>query len=228
MSYNPNRAAGALKRRRPQPNPHAGVKRSDIVRRRGVAQSLPTDGRVKTKHGVSTTVFESKSFEQRHVFMYSANNTGMGVNKKGDRTVRVLGGRIFVTILEEDGQKSIHEVNEDSYFNFPRGMSYSIATSGTGDAELIITETKDYMDNWKELEGETVNVNRNDALFVAPVNTVRRRGKSKAKQQAEALAKSKGDRSAAVQGAKSSRIDNVNSSTVIGVNPKPMGPPTDD
>lgn len=242
MSYNPTRAAGRNKRRKNRThNPHAGVKHSDIIKRRGVGFDAPTAERTDTRHGFSSEAFSCDSFTQRYSCIFAGNNTGIGYTDSGDRSVRVQAGTLYVTILnkvketDEDGKVEVKDVADIQSFttghvvNLRAGTRYSLAASGTTNVELIITESAGYNDNWKELEEATVGVPQ-DVAFVPPAVAAprRERGQSKAYQQAQQIGKQKGKVTAAAEGRRSSVTQNVNSSAVVGVNPRPSGPPKDD
>ncbi len=233
MSYNPTLANGGRNKRRKRTlDPHAGIKHSDIVRRRGVGSVAPSGSKQEgTPHGFKNLVFKCDSFIQYYECMYSGNHTGFGVNEEGDRILRIMRGSLFVTVgsIDEDGNvtgKDTKQVSEGSYLNFKRGQPYSLATSGTMDVELVITETVDYDKTWRTVEAPLSNVDAGEVIMVAPgqTKTPRRREPretSKAMEQAQrASAKRRGRPVAHQQNTSASTANNV----VIGVNPRPGGP----
>lgn len=243
MSYNPTRAAGGRNNRKDRKlDPHAGVKHSDIMRRKGVGLHASSSERIDTLHGFTTIDFSCESFVQRFACIYAGNNTGIGYTDDGDRVVRVQAGILFVTFLNkvketfDDGDEEIRDVQEIKQFQaghtvcLPKGTRYSLASSGTANVELLITETANYQDGWKELEAATVNTPES-IMFVPPrVAAAQRRPRieSKAYQQAQQRRAGKKQVAAAAETRRRSSNENVNSSTVVGVNPRPSGPPTDD
>lgn len=241
MSYNPIRAAGKNNHSRTQrtPNPHSGTKHSDIIRRRGVGKFATDSAKEDNKHGFSSNVFSCESFVQRYVCLYAGNNTGMGVNKKGCRTIRVMAGTLYVTFVNkvkttsDAGEVDVSDVadivacKEGQVTNLPKGTRYSLAASGTANVELLITETANYQDTWKELGDASVNTPKS-VTMVPPSSSRRPRGESKALQQAQRLSNKKGNAQVHAQLETVRRTnDNINSSTHIGVNPRPSGPPRD-
>lgn len=241
MSYNPSRTSGNRRRKERARNPHAGVKHSDIIRRRGVGFDAPTANREDTRHGFSSEAFSCDTFTQRYSCIFAGNNTGVGYTDSGDRSVRVVAGTLFVTIInkvkstDENGSTSVKDVADIQSFtaghvvNLRAGTKYSLASTGTTNVELIITESAGYNDNWKELEDATVGTPK-AVTFVPPSTATPRRprGQSKAHLQARQIGGQKGNVASAAESRRKSVANNINSSTVAGVNPRPSGPPTDD
>lgn len=247
MSYNPTRQAGKKNHRKRQRNynPHAGVKHSDIMRRRGVGRHATTSERINTRHGYTSDVFSCEGFSQRYACLYAGNSTGIGFSESGDRTVRVMSGTLYVTfltkeqIIDDEGNSTVKDnreiqtVQEGQTVNFPAGTKYALASSGTADVELLVTETTGYGNDWQELEDAAVTTP--ESITVVPprqADTPRRRPReeSKAYQQAQHMGGKRGKAQAAARAetVRRSNNDNVNSSTFVGVNPRPSGPPTDD
>jgi hypothetical protein len=98
MSYNPNRANKAKARQR-RYDPHAGVKRSDIAKRREVGSHAPIASRENTRFGYTSEVFSGPSFTNLYMCLLQGNNTGIGVTHKGDRSIRIMNGILFVTTV---------------------------------------------------------------------------------------------------------------------------------
>ena len=241
MSYNPARASGRANKKRKRYDPHAGTKHSDILRRKGVGFDATSQDREKTRHGFTSPVFSCASYTQRYVCLFAGNNTGVGVNPKADRSIRVQVGTLFVTFVnsvketDEEGKVTVRDVATIQKFSegynvpLPKGTRYSLASSGTSNVEMIVTETTGYQKTWKELEDAVVT--EPESVMVVPPRTAtqrRPRGESKARQQALLMSGKKQDLAAEAENRKRTSLDNVNSSAVVGVNPRPSGPPTDD
>ena len=242
MSYNPARAAGNHRNKRVKRyDPHAGTKHSDIMRRKGVGFDATSAERSDTRHGFTSPVFSCDSFVQRYVCLYAGNNTGIGVTEKGDRSIRVMVGTLYVTFLnkekitDDEGNETVKDVASIQQFgegynvSLPKGTKYSLASSGTANVEILLTETVNYQDSWKELGEAAITASKN-VMVVPPRTATRRRprGESKAYQQAQQVSGRKGEITALAETRRRSSGDNVNSSAVVGVNPRPSGPPIDD
>jgi len=230
MSHNPTRATRNINRQRKM-NPHAGVKHSDIMKRRGASHSLPSvSDREKFEHGFTAEIFSAKSFVQKVMYFYAGNFTGIGVNKTKDRTIRVINGTLYVTFLDNDGGYDVQKYTSGTSINLPRGTKYGLSSSGTSDVELLVTESTNYRKGWERLEkGPIINVDEKSQLSpTQEVQSTRRpRSESKAYQQAQKLSGQRtqilaqaGSKAASAQG-------NVNSGNEIGVNLRPIIP-TDD
>lgn len=241
MSYNPARATGKSKNKQRRYDPHSGTKHSDILRRKGVGFDATSDERENTRHGFTSPVCSFDGFTQRYVCLFAGNNTGIGVNSEGDRSIRVMSGVLYVTFVnkvkdtDEDGKVTVSDVGEVKEYptgytvSFKRGTRYSLASSGTTNVEMLVTETTGYQDTWKEIEGAVVR-QQEDIILVAPrtSQTRRPRGESKARLAALKMSGKKADLVANAEDRRRSSGENVNSSTVVGVNPRPSGPPSDD
>jgi len=244
MSYNPTRAKNFYKnpsrRRRLAPNPHAGTKHSDIVRRNGMGATVPLENRQQTASGFMASVFENDKFSVRQEVLAAGSSIGWGCNKKADRVIKVLTGVLYITV-EEGGEKAMKTVQAGGYFRAPRKTQYGYATSGTADAEILVIESADYHKTWESLE-DSIAPSGQPQIFVQPAasstNRPARRSKedrTQAVSQALRTA-SKGRRrkpqrmavQAAQSGAGDARIGkntttNTNSGNVAGVNPMPGG-----
>lgn len=241
MSYNPARASGKSNKKQRRFDPHAGTKHSDILRRKGVGFDATSAQRENTRHGFTSPVCSFEGFVQRYVCLFAGNNTGVGVNSEGDRSIRVMTGVLYVTSIskiketDEEGEVTIRDVGEIKEYapgytvSLKRGTRYSLASSGTTNVEMLITETPGYQDTWKEIEGAVV-APQEDIILVAPrtSQTRRPRGESKAKLAALKMSGKKVDLQANAETRRRTSGENVNSSAVVGVNPRPSGPPSDD
>lgn len=218
MVYNPART-NQQKKARKAPDPHAGTKHSDIMRRAGVGLTAPVASpKEKTRHGFTAAIFSSPNFVVRHETMFAGNNTGLVVSEDGDRTIRVLRGSIFVFFEDDAGQKIQYQIRADQHLHAPSGVKYGYATSGTEDVELLFIETKDYQ--VIELEEPTIRT-VNDAVVATPESAIPpRRKESPAKEQAVAMARAR-------RRSGTSKVvspQNINSANMPGVNLRPMGP----
>ena len=218
MVYNPARANRNQKAKR-APNPHAGVKHSDIVRRNGVGLNAPMSvSKENTKHGMSAPIFEAPGFSVRYETVFAGNNTGIGVSEEGDRTIRVLRGSLFVFFEDENGVSIQYQIRADQHLNAPRGVRHGYATSGTEDVEILVVESADY--KWT-LTGESVVTSAPDAVIASPAASIPpRRTESPAKEQALELQRQRR------RPAKNKVVSpqNANSANAAGVNLRPMGP----
>lgn len=236
-------------------DPHAGTKHSEIMKRRGVGVTVPMEDREPTPHGFTAGVF-SGDFVVRHEVIGAGNNLGFGVNKKGDRVIRVSSGQLFVFVSDKEnkGNKTILKIIAGRYFRAPKGLKYGLAASGTEDVELMVIESPNYADGWKLLEeGETrevsnvlAGVHPEEATSVessqlidvdlVETRTKRRRRTSKAKEQALSQARKNKKVSKVIPQAANgagqrvgrNASTNANSATVVGVNPRPSGPPKEE
>ena len=232
MSYNPVRAKGLTNsRKRTTVDVHAGVKHSDIIRSHGVGTMAPTtEVKHDTKHGFRNVVFSGPDYTQYYECIYASNNLGVGVNHKGDRSVRVVRGSIFIQSLNSETNALENRiVTSGNYVNFPRGFTYGVATSGTTDAELIVTETADYADNWESVGVETESANVRNTLRATSrteVSTTRRSPEERiaAKERAQEVQASVKQRGRGRPKKATKAESNANSSSIIGVNPRPSGP----
>jgi mannose-6-phosphate isomerase-like protein (cupin superfamily) len=256
MSYNPVRAKNFYRNTSKRPrrqDPHAGIKHSDIMRRQGMGQTLPTEGRQQTPHGFGATIFSGEDFNVRSEIIAAGNNLGFGVNEEADRVYQVIRGPLFVIIEGEQGTKDVLQVQDGGNFRAPRGLKHGVASSGTNDVELLVIESASYADTWQQIEDGVARTSEDLAAYtnnqaaqqaqinIADAPPARRRDQSKAKKQAvkEAakrrrrqpkMAASPTPAQTAAAGQKVGRnaSKNANSGNVQGVNPMPMGPGSDD
>jgi mannose-6-phosphate isomerase-like protein (cupin superfamily) len=149
MSYNPDRHGPQAKprnqkRQRLAPPKGSGITHSTIVSRQGI-QAVTIDdvrNKVNTPRGFKVQQFKGEDFEVVYEFICARNSTGQIKNDDQDRSIRVLAGRIFITIDEE-----IADLHPGQSVSIARGKVYEMATSGTDDAEVLITQGPDYEDN---------------------------------------------------------------------------------
>lgn len=182
MSYNPTRAnhRNPSQRRRRKPNPHAGVKHSDIMRRQGFGAGLPADDRAPTPHGIASRLFEGKDFSVTVEAIGAGNRLEFGVNKKADCVFYVLRGTLYIFVEGDppaEGEKAPHDIFQvaaGGRFSAPRGLRHGVAASGTEDVEVLVVRSAGYEKDWEALEQavtrETSTVRTNEvALGPEPV-----------------------------------------------------------
>jgi len=249
MSYNPVRANNFYKRNRGNRvlNPHAGTKHSDIMRRQGLGITVPMADRTQTATGVASTLMETSGFVVRAEVIAAGNNCGLGVHKTKDRMLLCRTGSLFVRVAVDEGTQGsneYHRLQAGAHVRLPRGTVYSIASSGTEDAEVLFVEDPDYMTGFIYLENpETVGMSDQSTLSAAAPDMIlqpRRTDQSIAKAQALQQAKETAVRmrrrparasvtpgtqmaSGATAVGKNATV-NANSGNVTGVNPMPAGP----
>ena len=231
--YNPTRQQ-QKGRRRPQLNPHAGTKHSDIMRRQGAGRGAPSVvNQSKTPHGFGNAVFECDGFTVRYETMFAGNNTGMLVNEDGDRTIRVLSGVVFLLTEEVDkeGKATQHQtrIAAGQHINAARGTRHAVATSGTTDVELLFIETPGYLETATALSAGVGSIPE-DAVMVPPEHTTpaRRASQEKAQAQAELIQKTRQRRRAPRKKTSGPFSENANSAAAMGVKPRPSGPPPEE
>jgi len=192
MSYNPARTAdtGGMARKNRSYNPHAGRKHSQSASLSSPSSVRFADytNRKDTQFGWTISIFKGSQFEVEYQFMCARNASGKLCHPTKDRCIRVLGGRLFVIIGEDTLTVDTHQA-----FTVEAGVEYMLATSGTGDVELIVCQGNDYEKDLVHVtQPEAVNVMSNMAP-VRPEGEVRpHREGSMAYQQAEQMAAEKG------------------------------------
>lgn len=231
MSYNPTRLDPNRNHQRPSPPPGSGLAHSDIVRKHQAPSFMPAGMRSQTPHGYHVPLFECDAFTTRYEVFYSKNATGVGMNPEGDRTLMVLRGFLYADMEREDGTFETVKLQEGHSLNVPRGKKFSLATSGVDNAELVVTETKDYAKTWQQLTdptfGDTFAI---PTAGVQSAPTVVRRGADPVTmQQAEDIKEeTMVRRRRAAAGSKPAPSGNANSANAIGVNPRPGGIPLEE
>lgn len=251
MSYNPIRAKGTnfAKKKKVVYKNH-GSRHSDIVRKRGVGVAHPLGSTERTFSGFKSESFRCDNFVQYYERLDAGNNKGFGINRQGDRVIFLVSGSLFVTKGSVDekgncGDKDTVRVAQGGYIKLPRGTGYEIATSGTMDVEMIVTETPDYDKTWEPLGDITIREVTDKAVMTpkteTPVTKRRDPSESRAMRAAQKIEKQKrkkrarqgkvnqsspsGEGKPSVKAESSS--GNINSSTTIGVNPKAVIPTED-
>jgi mannose-6-phosphate isomerase-like protein (cupin superfamily) len=148
MGYNPNRHGpnrqSKQRRVRLAPPRGSGVAHSTIIARKGI-QAVTIDdvrNKVNTPRGFKVQQFKGADFEVVYEFICARNSTGQVKNSDQDRSIRVLGGRLFATV---DGE--IAELRPGQSLSIARGQTYELATSGTDDAEVLFSQGSDYEKN---------------------------------------------------------------------------------
>jgi len=226
MSYNPNRNDNKGRKTR-RLDPHAGTKHSDIMNRRGIGSSAPANvAKVDTLHGYRNEIFSNSEFSQYFECMYAGNSTGFGINKKRDKTARVMRGSVYLilgTIKEDNSIENTNTslINEGGYILLPKGTGYSLATSGTSHVELLVTEATDYSKDFVSVE-KSIVAKGDNVLLVSSNSTVPRRERDSSRAQDQA-AKSREERKRGRPRKGGNAQPNANSSSSVGVNPMPMG-----
>lgn len=238
MSYNPTRAANfyrnTSKRRMRTPPKGSGVKHSDIMRRQGIGQEVPLQGRVTTSTGISAPIFEGGKFTVRTEVINAGNQHPYGVNENSDRVYRVLSGVLYVTVctgMQNDPEKGVQEhkevrqVQAGSTFQAAKGLRYSVSSSNA-EVELLIIEDKNYDKGWKTLEEGVVRAAENTLSGTTPDSPrpTRRRDQSKAKAAAQAQARKRVPQPTTSGKVGRNKSGDANSAAVPGVNPMPAGP----
>jgi mannose-6-phosphate isomerase-like protein (cupin superfamily) len=202
MSYNPHRhgTQAAQAKRQRNMNPHAGVKLSDIIARQGPQAATIDDyrGKVETPRGWRVEQFKGDTFEMIFEFICSKNSTGMIKHETEDRSLRVLGGELFVQI-----NGTTARLRPGNAIAIPAGTEYSLATSGTTDAEVIFCQGAGYEDSLEQLSDPCLNdVTR--MLDVVEVDRALAPSTSdKARAQAERIEAERRQREAAKRSAQS-------------------------
>lgn len=224
--YNPTRNTKSKKARLRRQNPHAGTKHSDIVKRNGVGGNAPVSQvLVHSLHGRESSIFSCDNFEVRYELFLAGNSSGYGVNEKGDRTIRVLRGTLFVTFEAMNGEKITKRIAPGAHLHAPAGMKHMFATSGTEDAELLFIETPDYRDDWQQLEDPVINKVNQPVLSSPEAAIPARRKSTKAYEQAANAAARKGRRRGKgpkVVSPQTALAATGAQAAVTGLNPQPM------
>jgi len=222
MSYNPNRIANAgTQHRKPRHlDPYAGRKHSQIVSRSGPSSVRFSDfnNRKDTPHGWCIPAFNGKDFEVEYQFMCARNSTGRVRHPTKDRCIRVLAGQLFVIINDETVT-----VAPNQSFAIEAGVEYVMATSGTGDAEMLVCQGAGYESDLEHLGPaealNTVPVAGQVLPEVLPPHA--HREDSMAHQQAAAQAAATAERRAKRTPVKGRPP--LPGQQVDGVNPRPAG-----
>ena len=223
--YNPYRHAKAQKQRMRKQDPHAGTKHSDIIRKHGVGVGAPIKQVLKrSTHGRFSPIFDCDSFSVRYELFMAGNNSGVGVNPDGDRTIRILRGSLFVTYEDKQGVVVSERIHQGAHLHVPANVKHSYATSGTSDVELLFIETPGYEDGWERLTDATLLCE--DASMIMATPTAARTGKrdsTKAKVQAVQSAARKARRvGTKVVSPQDALAASGASAVSVGVNPKPI------
>jgi mannose-6-phosphate isomerase-like protein (cupin superfamily) len=189
MSYNPDRHGPnrqPVKRKALAPPPGSGVRHSTIVSKQGLQAVTISDVRnkVNTPRGWKVQQFRGPDFEVVYEFICARNSTGLIKNEDADRSIRVLAGRLFVTV-----DKEIIELRSGMSISVARDKEYEMATSGDTDAEVILCQGPEYEDGI-EVIAATAAVNAvSQAIFAEanPQAAPRSMRSSKAEAQAQIL-----------------------------------------
>jgi len=230
MSFNPTRLDPAFKSRsnHRQPPPGAGTTHSQIALKYARPRTVPPGDKKSTPHGHAVTLFTTPDFVVRHEVMFQKNNIGIGVNPKGDRSICLIKGTLFVN-FEQNGVMQMVRLAEGNYFHFPKGTKYSLATSGTDGADFSVVESVGYEKTWTQIETPTAGeeISGNVEYEVAAPQVVRRQQDPNAvanalEQAQQAAARRRSPKQAAAAAWSS------NSANTIGVNPRPSGPQSSD
>lgn len=223
--YNPERNKKNQKNRLRQQNPHAGTKHSDIVRKHGVGVGAPIKQVLKrSAHGRFSPIFDCDSFSVRYELFMAGNNSGVGVNPKGERTIRILRGSLFVTYEDTKGEVVSERIHQGAHLHVPANVKHSYATSGTSDVELLFIETPQYEDGWERLTDATLLCEDASMIMATPTAAKSgRRDSNKAKEQAVRSAARKARRvGTKVVSPQDALAASGASAVSVGVNPKPM------
>jgi hypothetical protein len=221
MSYNPARVSqtGGAARKNRSYNPHAGRKHSQIVSPSGPSSVRFADynNRKDTPFGWSISIFKGKNFEVEYQFMCARNASGKLCHPTKDRCIRVLGGRLFVLIGEETVTVDTHQA-----FTVEAGVEYMLATSGTGDVELLICQGADYEQDLTHVtQPEAVNVMSSMAPVRPEGEAKPPREGSMAYQQAAQMAEQQAQKRAQRTPVKGKAP--LPGQQVDGFNPRPVG-----
>ena len=144
MSYNPaiHGKNKPVARRQRKLNPHAGIKHSDIVARKGYRPetAMYLEEKIPTERGWKVVHFAGKDFEMVYEYICMHNSTGRVKHRSADRSLRVLNGELYVELKDKD----IIKLTQGQVFAFPRKTEYQLATSGLGDAEVLFCQGTNY------------------------------------------------------------------------------------
>jgi len=220
MSFNPNRVAstGGVARKQRSYNPHAGVRRSQIASRSGPSVRF-TDyaNRKDTAYGWCISIFSGKDFEVEFQFMCSRNASGRLCHPTKDRCIRVISGRLFVLVGEETTPVDAHQA-----FTVEAGVEYMLATSGTGDVEILVCQSANYEKDLNHVTPpEAVNVVANMGPVRPDSETRPHRDGSMAQQQAAQIAEERAQKRSGRTPVKGRAP--LPGQQVVGVNPRPVG-----
>jgi hypothetical protein len=233
MPYNPHRSKQLVRQRQRTEAIGAGIKHSEILKRRKIGKTAPVANQLNTPHGFRKEVFECKTFSQVFECLYAGNNTGFGVNFSGDKTIKVERGTVYVSTAtvdkntHEQTNKNIQKIGEGAFINLPRGTAYSLATTGNIDVELLITETAGYSKKWIMLDASNIVQHIDEeATVIQPESTKTHRAgreSTKAKEYAETLAAKRNRKARAVNPSQAPQngqtVTPSLSAAVAGVNP---------
>ena len=227
MSFNPTRLEPNKNFRQSSPPLGAGTTHSAILKKHGGSSYVPAGEKKQSVHGYSIALFSNDLFTTRFDVIHSKNNTGLGVNPKGDKTFLVVKGTVYVAV-DLDGSRDIVKIPAGNCFHAPRGTIYSIGTSGTDGAELHVVETLDYAKTWEQLEAPTVGDTVDYSAIQLPNTLVRSGPDPKTVAQANEMAiQADIRRRAPLKKSGTGASVNANSTNVIGANPRPGGIPTE-
>ena len=223
--YNPARINGGGRAKRSRiPNPHSGRKHSQIVARLGpqAVQFSDLQDKKATNYGWKILSFKGEDFEVEYQYMCARNNSGVVKHKTKDKCIRVLSGQMFVII-----DKEAIPLRAGQTFAIKAGNEYALATSGTGDAELVVCQGSNYDEDLVLIHpSDAVNPETNVPLIPpqAAVESRSKRESSKAQQHAETVAvKQKKRRGERVPVKSDKRRPPLEGQQVTGINPSPIG-----
>jgi hypothetical protein len=223
MSFNPTRLAkGQLKQQR-RIIPNSGIKRSQLMKIEGPQFIKFSEWNKKQEiTGGWKIPYFNGNFECFYQLICARNSTGKVVNKKKDKFIKVLNGLIYILI--ED--KTI-ELVAGNQIGLEKNQSYTLATSGSSDVELLVCQDKDYDKTTEILEQTDKLNNMPKGMELKESISIERRGNEKAKQQAEMIASQKTQRDVVRNQRRVNQPIGLPGQNVQGVNPRPIIPTED-
>lgn len=213
-------------------SPGSGKNRNDYVQRNRGRVTAPPGMRKPTKHGYEIVLFEGEDFTTRYEVFFPGNNTGLGVNNDGDKSILVIHGMLYASLITVDSETKQDvtgeqiQVPEGSYLQIPAGVKFWLATSAQLGAELYVVESPEYSKYLKLLDeptyGRSLSIPEDVSI---PARHIERRPQDpKTVQQALEMAAHNNKRvNAAQENANKTKRSTANVN-VIGVNPRPIIP----
>lgn len=221
MSYNPTLFQNAQKAKESQG--FAGVSHSAITKRQGAGFGSPAN-KVKADYGYCAEVATIGNARVKYLLLFSNNNLGYGVSK-GDIHYRVWTGLVYVTIKNEDGTRDLKKLQAGQDFTAKAGTEFSIAT-GSGDAELYVTESKTFHKTWKSIEPPIIGTEETPLALEQATRT--RTDVQKTIEQAREMRASRIQHVEQAERLAAMAPLNPNSASSMGVNLRPEIPTDDD
>jgi mannose-6-phosphate isomerase-like protein (cupin superfamily) len=219
MSFNPARMPGVTKLNKSRAgDPYAGIKHSQINPQLGPEAVFADEAisRVKTEYGWKLHQFTGK-FEVQYRYVLAGNSMGRQLHKKKSRHIRVLAGTLYVM----SGGKT-NKMGANQTVNILPEVEYVLASSGSGNVELLICQEADYEKDLIQVSPPE-SMRTEELMSLTPeavAATVRKPVDDAARARSEKMAEGRRRK----REAKADMRAPIPGQEVAGVSPMPVGP----